>query len=285
MTASSTVSIASQTVAEPVVMLQAAGASIAVRRKGKGPPIVCTHAIGHGARDFEALASRLGHMFEFIMLDWPGQGSSPADDGEVSSQRYSAILMDVLDQLSLSRVILLGNSIGGGASIITAATQADRVRGLVLCNTAGLVKPSLITRLFCRNKARFFEQAERGVQDFPAQFRRYYEKAVLPGHPAKQRREEIIATATAVGPIIRRAWLSFAKPESDLRALALRIKCPVLIAWAKDDKVNRWAFSKAAAKAFPNRRIEMLPGGHAAFLEAPAAFDAVFHNWLRSIPT
>jgi pimeloyl-ACP methyl ester carboxylesterase len=267
-----------------VTLIRVAGADVAVRRMGKGPLVVCAHAIGHDSRDFDALAARLGHAFEFVMIDWPGQGNSPPDDGGVSSQRYGEILTEVLSVLDLQGVILLGNSIGGGACIVATARQSQRVRGLVLCNTAGLASTGLIARIFCRNKAKFFEQAERRVADFPQKFRSYYEKLVLPGPPAAQRREEIIATAMKVGPIIRQAWLSFTKPESSLRSLASGITCPVLIAWAKDDRVNRWLFSKAGVQKFPRRRIEMLPGGHSAFLEAPAEFDAVFRNWEASLP-
>lgn len=266
-----------------ITTIAAAGVNLAVRRHGKGLPIVCMHAIGHDGRDFDALASRLGDDFEFIMMDWPGQGQSPQDNGGVSSRRYGEILTEALSILDLHRVILLGNSIGGGAGIIAASKQPQRVRGLVLCNTAGLVKPGLIARFFCRNKAKFFEQAERGVPDFAQKFRRYYEKVVLPAAPAAQRREEIIATAVEVGPIIRQAWLSFTAPESNLRPLAATIKCPVLVAWAKDDRVNNWRFSKAGAQMFPEHRIEMLPGGHSPFLEAPVEFDALFRNWEKTL--
>lgn len=264
-------------------IIRAAGADIAVRRHGKGPPVVCAHAIGHDGRDFDALAARLGHAFEFVMIDWPGHGDSARDNGDVSSQRYGDVLTDILSILDLQRVILLGNSIGGGASIVATARQPQRVRGLILCNTAGLARPGLIARIFCRNKAKFFEQAERGVPDFPQKFRSYYEKLVLPGAPAAQRREEIIATAIEVAPIIRQAWLGFTKPESNLRPVAATIQCPILIAWARNDRVNNWLFSRAGAQMFPKHRIEMLPGGHSAFLEAPAQFDAVFQDWERSL--
>jgi pimeloyl-ACP methyl ester carboxylesterase len=265
-------------------IIPVAGARIAVRRRGTGVPVLCAHAIGHDGRDFDGLAERLEHAFQFVMLDWPGQGDSPDADGAVSTQRYGEILIGLLETLHLPRAILLGNSIGGGASIIAAAQHPQLVRGLVLCNTAGLVRPSIIARLFCRRKAKFFEQAERGVASFPEQFRRYYENLVLPLPAARVRREQIIATATKVGPIVRQAWLSFAEPQANLRPLAALVKCPVLIAWAKRDRVNRWAFSKAGAQLFPDRTIEMLPGGHSAFLEAPEEFDRKFLRWVRTLP-
>src|ERR1700722_123286 len=46
---------------------------------GAGPVLICLHAIGHGARDFEDLSRRLGHGFRVIALDFPGQGHSGPD--------------------------------------------------------------------------------------------------------------------------------------------------------------------------------------------------------------
>lgn len=47
--------------------------------EGSGLPIVCLHAIGHGARDFVPLRARLDPGYRFITLDWPGQGRSGED--------------------------------------------------------------------------------------------------------------------------------------------------------------------------------------------------------------
>ena len=62
-----------------VQILEACGLPLVVRRSGTGPVIVCLHATGHGARDFDRLARRLGGDFTFIALDWPGQGESPRE--------------------------------------------------------------------------------------------------------------------------------------------------------------------------------------------------------------
>ena len=80
-------------------------------RRGRGTPVVCLHAIGHGARDFEPLAELIGEDFEIIALDWPGQGRSPPDRNSPSAQRYSEILIAALDALQLQAPILIGNPV------------------------------------------------------------------------------------------------------------------------------------------------------------------------------
>src|SRR5258707_1269582 len=97
---------------EPAIWIEAAGAKLAVMRRGKGQPVVCLHAIGHGARDFEPVADLIAKDFEIIALDWPGQGRSLPDAQPPSAQRYAQILLATLEALKIERPIVIGNSIG-----------------------------------------------------------------------------------------------------------------------------------------------------------------------------
>lgn len=269
----------------PVSMMRLEGTEVALRRFGAGPPVLCLHAIGHGARDFDRLASRLGNGFEFISLDWPGHGDSAADKPPPSARHYAAIVGQLLVALDLRDVLVIGNSIGGAAAIIAAAAHPERIRGLVLCSPGGLIASNLPVRLYCRWQARFFARGATGNSGFPAAFRRYYERKILPAPAAQWRREEIIASARDVAPLLQRAWLSFAERDADVIAEAARVRCPVLYAWAKGDRINDWRFSKRGAMRVPDHRVELLPGGHAPFLEAPEAFDDAFLRFERDLPS
>jgi len=252
-------------------------------RQGAGPVVLCLHATGHGARDFARLAERLGHRYQFVALDWPGQGESPREPVHASAAHYAELLARVVDALSLDRFVILGNSIGGAAAIIYAATHPGRVRGLVLCNPGGLQRVGLIARLYCRRMAKFLGGGERGEKDFPKRFRRYYERTVLPEKAAAWRREEIIASANAISPVLREAWESFGRKEADIRALMPRLACPVLYAWAKKDFAVAWSRSKRAALRAPKAKVEMFDAGHAAFLEQQEKFEAALTAFMDAL--
>src|ERR1700761_1877759 len=119
---------------EPVTWL----GTLAATRRGKGPAVLCLHAIGHGARDFEMLADRIGDRFEVIALDWPGQGRSAPDGVPASAVHYETVVGQAMDALGLDSAILIGNSIGGATALRFAAHNPARVRGLVLCDSGGL---------------------------------------------------------------------------------------------------------------------------------------------------
>jgi 4,5:9,10-diseco-3-hydroxy-5,9,17-trioxoandrosta-1(10),2-diene-4-oate hydrolase len=246
--------------------------------------VVCLHATGHGARDFDRLAQRLGGDFTFIALDWPGQGESPREAAPASAERYAALAGGVLEALDLRDVIFLGNSIGGAAAILCTANHADRVRGLVLCNTGGLIPPNLFIRMFCRHMARRFEKAASGDAGFPAWFRRYYQQ-VLPRPEAAWRRDEIVAGCEKAAPVLAEAWRSFAEPEADIRPVLRGLRIPILFAWGLRDRILPWFLVRGLARRTPGARIALFDAGHAAFLETPEAFDTAFMDFAGALPT
>ncbi|MEO7734315.1 MAG: alpha/beta hydrolase [Kofleriaceae bacterium] len=263
--------------------IAAGNTSVHVSRRGHGPPVVCLHAVGHGERDFVRLAERLGDRFEIIAFDWPGHGASPPDHVPVTAAHYADVLASVVDGLGLESFTLLGNSIGGAAAIIYATAHPARVTALVLCDPGGLQRVGVIGRAICRHMARFLGAGEHEERTFPRRFRRYYERTVLPASEAAWRREEIIATATAVSPRLREAWTSFGSPDADIRHLPARLACPVLYAWSKGDSYVAWRRSKRAATRAPRHRIELFDGGHAAFLERPQQFDVAFVSFMTGV--
>jgi pimeloyl-ACP methyl ester carboxylesterase len=269
---------------DPVEFHTAAGARVAVARRGRGPTVVCLHATGHGARDFELLADRVGDQFEVVAVDWPGQGLSPGEAAPASARRYSEILEALLPALTREPAIVLGCSIGGAAAIELAARRSDLVRALVLCDPGGLVATNAAVRFVVGRMEAFFAAGARGARWFPWAFAKYYDM-VLPGAPARAQRERIVASAREIAPILAQAWASFHEPSADLRGLAPRIACPTLFAWAKHDRVVRWDACKAAAGTFPDHRIEHFDAGHAAFLEDPERFAAVFRDFVRALET
>jgi len=258
------------------------GVRLAYDDAGTGPAIVCLHAIGHGARDFERIRRRFAERYRIVGLDWPGQGNSGPDPVAASAERYQELLAGFLDAARIERAVIIGNSIGGAAAIRYAAANPSRVRALVLENPGGLVPSDRTVRLATRAMARFFAAGARRAWWFPRLFGSYY-KMVLPKAEAADARARIVAAGYEIAPILAQAWRSFGEPEADLRALAPRIECPVLFAWAKRDRIVRLKPCLPAIKTFPNARLETFEAGHAAHLEAPDAFETSLEEFLKSL--
>jgi 4,5:9,10-diseco-3-hydroxy-5,9,17-trioxoandrosta-1(10),2-diene-4-oate hydrolase len=258
------------------------GVRLAFDDEGSGPALLCLHAVGHGARDFEALRLGLRGRARVIALDWPGHGRSGEDAEPPSAERYAALLRGLVEGLGLGELVLLGNSIGGAAALRFAAACPERVRGLVLVDSGGLDRVDLAARLATRAMARFFGAGARGARWFPRAFALYY-RLVLPGPAARAQRERIVASAREVAPLLAAAWRSFGEPSADLRERARALRCPVLVAWAEGDRVLRLARSLPAIRRIPDARLERFPGGHAPFLECPERFLPALERFLDAV--
>lgn len=258
------------------------GVQLAYDDEGRGPVVVCAHAVGHGAGDFAGFRARHADRFRIIALDWPGHGRSDADRVPPSSLRYGALLDGVLEALALERVILLGNSIGGGAALRVAARRRDRVRGVIACNPSGLVAHGLQKRLFTGAMARFFSRGARGGRWTRQAFTAMY-RGVLSEAPAAEQRARILATWPDVAPLLAAAWHSFGQPDDALAPLLPRIACPALITWSTGDRLNPLAFNRAGIAAVPTGELATFRGGHAPFLECPSDFDATFARFAERL--
>jgi pimeloyl-ACP methyl ester carboxylesterase len=249
---------------------------------GTGPTIICLHAIGHGARDFEDLSRRLSPQYRVIALDFPNQGNSGPDSQPASGTRYTEILSGFIDKLNLSSPTLVGNSIGGAVAIRYASLHPDHVTSLVLCDSAGLQSPNWIARIFIGGFVQFFAAGRRGAFWFPWAFSRYYSQ-VLKAAPAREERQRIVRSAYETAPTLEEAWRSFARTDESLFPVLPQVRCPVLVAWAKDDFVLPLKDNAPAFDRFPNHRVETFEGGHAAFLEDPERFEGAIRVFLQGV--
>lgn len=260
------------------------GVALAFDDEGAGPPVVCLHAIGHGARDFARLRERLRGRHRVVALDWPGQGGSAADSHPAGGARYADLLEGFLTAARVERPVLVGNSIGGAVAIRYAAAHPDAVRGLVLENPGGLAPTSdVAARAALAGMARFFAAGARGAPWFPAAFAAYYRLCVLQRAAARPQRRRIVAAAYELAPVLAEAWRSFAAPDADVRALAPCVGCPVLFAWARRDQFVSLGRSRAGIGRFPDARLETFPAGHAPHLETPEEFEASVERFLATV--
>jgi pimeloyl-ACP methyl ester carboxylesterase len=266
---------------EPRKTVSLRGVSIAYADSGgPGPVLLCLHAIGHGARDFENLSRHLSPQYRVIALDFPGQGNSGDDAQPPSGTRYSEIVSQFIDELHLGPVTLLGNSIGGAAAIRYASQRPEHAKSLVLCDSGGLgSSPDRVSRTFIGVFVQLFAAGRRGAVWFPWAFSRYYSRVLLK-EPAREQRERIIRSAYEIAPLLEQAWRSFARPEENLSPVLPQVHCPVLLAWAKDDFVVPLKRSEPSFQKFPDHCLQVFEGGHAAFLEDPDRFERALRNFL-----
>jgi pimeloyl-ACP methyl ester carboxylesterase len=244
---------------------------------GPGEPILCSHAAGHGSRDFEPLVRRAAGRRRLITVDWPAHGGSGVDRFPANASRYADLLLGLIDALSLESVVLLGNSVGGAAALEIAAREPSRVRALVLVDSGGLARPNTLLRLFTRMMAWAYRHPSAWW--FPWFFSIQY-RILLRGPEAAEQRARIVAAGREHARVLAELWKSFGKPPRDTGADIACLQCPVWLAWARHDPYNhRWLIGPALGRF--HATLTLYHGGHAPFLEQPDAFWQDLDRFLR----
>jgi pimeloyl-ACP methyl ester carboxylesterase len=97
------------------------------------PAVVMLHGFGASLQTWDAWAEDLASSHRVIRIDLPGSGLSPPDPAhDYRDERSLQMLTALLDQLGLSRVSLVGHSMGGRIAWTFAAQHPERIDKLVL---------------------------------------------------------------------------------------------------------------------------------------------------------
>ena len=119
--------------------------------EGSGRPILMCHGNPTWSFLYRRVIARLGDRFRCISVDYPGFGLSDRPDGySYTPAAHAATVGDLVDQLDLEGLIVMGQDWGGPIGLSVAVQRADRVAGLACMNTWYWPADSLPTKLFAR---------------------------------------------------------------------------------------------------------------------------------------
>jgi pimeloyl-ACP methyl ester carboxylesterase len=103
-----------------------------------GPAVLLTHGIGESLEFWHRQFDDLGPSLRLIAWDMPGHGLSDELPHAMSLEGQADVAWQLLDQLQVQRVHLVGNSLGAAMSLRMADQMPARVGSLVLANSAAL---------------------------------------------------------------------------------------------------------------------------------------------------
>jgi len=228
---------------------------------GKGEPLMFWHGAGtfHGF-DF---ALPWAERFRVLIPFHPGFGLS-ADDPSISSiHDYVMHYVELLDQLGLASVNLVGFSLGGYMAASFASEHGHRLRKLVLVAPAGLrvpehpmvdlfrVPPEQVPGYLVANMEVLLPHLPKGP-DIDFMVERYRESTSL----------------------ARVAWERPWDPK--LPKYLHRLRMPTLLVWGNQDRLIPVGQAAAWAKHMPDARIRSFDrAGHLVLDENPESVRAI----------
>jgi pimeloyl-ACP methyl ester carboxylesterase len=119
---------------------------------GTGPPLVMLHTVRTQAEHFRHLIPLVQERYTVYALDLPGMGYSQIVPGaSYQEPAMRAAVKELIAQLDLRDVTLLGESMGAVLALTTAADLPERAHRVVAINpydyAGGIARSSLLARL------------------------------------------------------------------------------------------------------------------------------------------
>ena len=220
-----------------------------------GPAVVLIHGLGGRAEDWRNLAPYLAQAgFRVYMPDLVGYGRSekPADFS-YSVHDEAALVVDFMNALGLQQVDLGGWSMGGAITQHLAADHPDRIRRLILFDSAGLFQlPTWDIHLFTPTTPAELDQLDLLLMPHPPQ---------VPAFVAR----DILRVSNERAWIIHRALASMLTGKDATDKLLPQLKMPVLIVWGAEDHITPLTQGEAMHQLLPESQLEVIPNcGHLA---------------------
>ena len=247
---------------------------LGVQAKGAGPAVVFFH--GPWGLTWGPFLDALAQSFTVYAPEHPGTTPGAPDVVQQIDNLWDLTLCydEMLDQLGLADVALVGHSFGAMMACETAALRPSRVRRLALIDPIG----------FWRDDAPVTNWMLMALADMPK-----YVFANPEGAPAKalfsipDDLEEAALTRTrlswAMGSTGKFIWPI---PDKGLKKRIHRIQAPALLVWGQDDRLVPLAYAQEFARRLPETRTEIVKSaGHAPHLEQPEATAQLVQTFLK----
>lgn len=266
---------------------------------------VLVHGLGGSLLSWLAVAPGLARHGRVLALDLPGFGRSERVGRRSRVSDLRATVSRFVDEVAGAPVVLVGNSMGGGISMLEAALEPAAVEALVLSNSVfpwtrgslpapvvmlgfSLYRLPRVGEWFARQRITRVE-AERAVE---VGFRIItHDPSSIPEDLVRLHVEQLVRHQQNpdAGPAFleaARSLMALGRHREVVRWIVNSVKCPVLVIHGRSDRLVPVGFAEAAARMRPDWDLRLLPKvGHVPQMEAPERWLGLVEGWLAGLPS
>lgn len=270
---------------------------------GSGPPVVLVHGLGASHTSWMAVGPSLAERRRVLALDLIGFGRTPLGGRPPTIEANIDLLARFLEREVREPAVLIGNSMGGLLSVLTAAAHPRAVSGLVLVGAAlphprGAPMDRVVATLFAmymipgvgelvlrRRMAKV--GPEKMLRDTlrlcgvePARMLpAVWEASLALAHERRRLGGADEAFLGAARSLVR-TNLRRDRVHAAIRGVA----APTLLIQGTADRLVPAAVAMAAARLRPDWRLEVMEGvGHVPQLEVPERWVELVSGWLGGV--
>lgn len=254
-------------------------------RLGRGaPPLVFVHGFACAHADWQPQLDHFSKTHEVVACDLRGHGETPGRPEECSIENYGGDVAALVNNLELSRAILVGHSMGTRVVLEAARLLPKRIGGLVL------VDGSRGAAAGDPDAAEAGAKAAIDKIGYPAfaenLFRQMFFK---PSAEADAIVARAVRSSAKFGPVLYPRMVRWDAQHMDATLAAVRVPMLVIQSTTRDANWNRAPLKRGDTTPY----LEMLKGkgtieivpdtGHFTMLEAPDTVNRLIADFLKRL--
>lgn len=238
---------------------------------GDGPPVVAVHGLASRGADWAPLLPDLARSHRVYAIDLLGYGESDKpQDADYSIAAEADVVRGFLDAKQISQADVVAVSMGGWIALKLAAGHPERVRRLVLFDSAGLAFPTTLT---------VDSFAPRDIRELRQLIALQTDRGgLMPDFVAR----DFLRVNREHAWILRRQMESMLSRRDLMDGKLGTVTVPVLLLWGTADQLTPIGTGRRMQRELPHARLIELGGcGHLAIVDCRAeAYPAVI-SFLR----
>lgn len=242
----------------------------------RGLPIVFCNSLGTDTRIWDGVVEALAPDYRLITYDKRGHGLSSVPAGPYSIESFADDLLELVEALGLERFALVGISVGGLIAQRFALDHAERIAGLVLCDTAAKIGDvaSWSERINTVETGGLAAIADGVMQRW------------FPGELRMGRETEIEGWRNLLlrSPVAGYLGTCAALRDADLTGEVGNIKQPTLVLVGAEDQSTPVPLVRAMADRLPAVHFAIVEGaGHLPCIDQPARVSQLIRDYLLEV--
>lgn len=232
------------------------------------------HGLGASGRDWENQLNYFKAHYQILVVDLRGHGKSDKPNLPYSISLFTDDISQLLQQLALKKLHVIGHSLGGMIAFELALSHPDLVQSLTIINSAPKVEfPSLAFKL--NFYLRFLSVKLFGMKKLS----KTLANRVFPKPEQSQLREIFISRWLENDP---QAYLNALKafPGWDVMEKLPSLLCPTLIMTGDRDYTSI-AYKQSYMRRIPNASMVIIPdSGHLTIVDQSSACNQALKDFL-----
>lgn len=234
--------------------------------QGEGEPVVLLHGLFGALSNFNELIAHFSGEYKILIPLLPLYSLEVADTTITGMLGY---IERFVDYKQLSKVHLIGNSLGGHIAQMYALANPEKVKTITLTGSSGLFENSLGDTYPRKGDYEYVKKKTEAT---------FYN----PEMAGKELVDEVYEIVNNREKAIRMVVMAKSALRHNLREEVPKITQPACLIWGLNDNITPAFVGEEFHRLLPDSELHLIDKcGHAPMMEHPEEFNRLLENFLK----